>query len=242
MQRVNKERLSIIYKRDLNEYKSWKVYKVLMFIFTFLPIFMVVRSIISYTNKDNFILGVTNSLFLVALIPPIIDILVFTTVTVVRDKANKLIASLLATPLTISEFLLGKTKAICFLGMIASILGSLFFIITINVLAFLLKGHFVSFTIQTLISIFIISPIFSYELSKMTIQLVLVKSPELAVSPTYLISLIVLVGIPLLSSMQYIDCTSWSFVLEYLAIVLILLLITEVMALKLTKEKVIKLN
>ncbi|OBR97165.1 hypothetical protein CLRAG_00840 [Clostridium ragsdalei P11] len=93
-----------------------------------------------------------------------------------------------------------------------------------------------------LLSVFVITPMFCYELTKFTIQISMIKSPEAAIAPSYLIGFGLIIGIPICSTIGFINLVSWSFSLIYLGVTFIMWILVWSFSLLLTKEKIILSN
>ncbi|WP_217302657.1 hypothetical protein [Clostridium sp. 001] len=214
----------------------------MLVVFILITIAACVRFLSSTQDSNTFELTLNNTLLLLALIPPIVNIPLFTTVPLVRDKTNGTIENLLATPLNPKEIVKGKSFAIFLPGFIIAILSPLIVMIVVNFSLTISNYGFFYFPMTLLLSVFVITPMFCYELTKFTIQISMIKSPEAAIAPSYLIGFGLIIGIPICSTIGFINLASWSFSLIYLGVTFIMWILVWSFSLLLTKEKIILSN
>jgi ABC-type transport system involved in multi-copper enzyme maturation permease subunit len=240
MSKINFKRIQVIFKRDFNEYISWKSYKILLLIFIILTAVMVV--VTNLLLPDNpFIKAeqsgmiyrtvVSNIVFLLGLIPSIISIPLFTSGTFTREKANGTIRSLLATQLRPAEIWLGKSFAVFLPSLIIAILSPL--VVTLVV------SKLVIFSAPLLVTIFLITPLLFLGLAIFTVQLSMIHSSEMSIAPSYLVALTLLLGVPIGSITAYLDITTWNFTFIYLLVTIFIWTLTGVFSFLLTKERII---
>lgn len=67
----------------------------------------------------------------------------------------------------------------------------------------------------------------------------MIKSPEIAVSPAYLIGFALIIGIPICSAMNIVDLTSFKFLLIYIGIALVMWILVLCFSAFLSKERII---
>jgi len=242
MSKIKNERVGVIFNRDFKEYKSGKSFKILMAVYMLITIVISIKILLSSQGDAALKLTLCNTLFLLALVPTIVNIPIFTTVPLTRDKINGTMANLLATPLCPKEIVHGKSLAIFFPGYIISVLNPLLIMLVVNFVLIVPADGSLYMPLPLLLTIFVITPIFVYGLTEFTIQLSMIKSPELAISPSYLIGFALMIGIPICSATGAIDLTSWSFVLLYLGAAFLMWILVWSLSLLLTKERIILSN
>ncbi|AHZ14677.1 hypothetical protein V529_06510 [Bacillus velezensis SQR9] len=237
MSKIKFNRIQVIFKRDYDEYSSWKSYKILLLMFLVLTAAAVVS--INWLLPDRFLISsgmisctiISNILFMLTLIPLMISIPFFTSGTFTKEKANGIISSLLSTPLKPIEIWIGKSLAVFLPNFIVSILSPLVVLLVAN--------NVVSISVSLLLSIFLITPLLFLGLTVLTIQLSMIYSSEMSIAPSYLIALILLAGVPLGSITNYLDITSWKFTFIYLIITVFMWGLVGGFSFFLSKERII---
>ncbi|MBG9791122.1 hypothetical protein ABD76_00665 [Paenibacillus dendritiformis] len=235
-------RANVVFRRDFSEYQSWKSFKLVMILFILAT--MAVCGIILLSGKEGQILQLTlaNTLFLLALVPPIVNIPIFTTAPLTRDKENRTIANLLVTPLHPREIVQGKSLAVFLPGYLISFLSPLFVALVVNVARIVPAGGSFYLPPPLLLAIFVITPVFCYSLTTLTIQLSMITSPELAILPSYLLGFALLLGLPIGSGMGIIDLASWPFLFLYAGAAILMRVLVWSFSFLLTKERIILSN
>lgn len=242
MSKVKYSRVNAIFERDFKEYRSGKPFKIAAVVFILSTIVVIAKLLLFAEDSYTLKLTLCNTILLLAIIPTLVNIPLLTTVPLTRDKANGTIANLLVAPLSPKEIVKGKSRAVFMPGFIAAILSSLTVIIVVNFGLIVSIGGSLYLPVPLLLSVFLITPIFCYELTKFSIQLSMIKSPELAITPSYLIGFVLIIGIPICSSVGIFDLTSWSFLLFYLGITLVMCILVSSFSLLLTKERIVLSN
>lgn len=239
MSKLIRKRIGVVFQRDLKEYGSTKALKLVIVLFILADVVISIWTVLSGDKASSFKLTLCNTLFLLALIPPIVSIPLLTPAPLTRDKVNGTMNNLLATPLSPEEIVQGKSLAVFLPGYILSVLAPLIVVLAVNfTLIIPTEGSFY-LPVPLLLTIFVITPIFCYGLTKFTIQLSMVKSPELAISPSYLLGFALMIGVPICSSMSILDLTSWSFLLLYLVATIFIWILVWSFSALLTKERII---
>lgn len=239
MSKIKNKRVGVIFNRDFKEYKSGKSFKIVMLVYIVITIVISIKTLLSSADGSALKLTLCNTLFLLALIPTIVNIPLFTTVPLTRDKINGTMANLLATPLCPKEIVHGKSLAIFLPGYIISVLAPLFVTLVVNFVLIIPSDGSFYMPVPLLLTVFVITPIFVYGLTELTIQLSMIKSPELAISPSYLIGFVLMIGVPICSAMGTIDLTSWNFIILYLGVTFLMWILVWSVSFLLTKERII---
>ncbi|MGE0912086.1 hypothetical protein [Bacillus atrophaeus] len=240
MSKIKFNRIQVVFKRDYDEYISWKSYKILLLMFLVLTAVAVVS--INWLLPDQALITsdvsgtisctiISNILFMLALIPLVISIPFFTSGTFTKEKANGIISSLLSTQLKPIEIWIGKSFAVFLPNFLVSILSPL--------VVSLVANNVMSISVSLLLSIFLITPLLFLGLTVLTIQLSMIYSSEMSIAPSYLIALILLAGVPLGSITNYLDITSWKFTFIYLIITVFMWGLVGGFSFFLSKERII---
>jgi ABC-type transport system involved in multi-copper enzyme maturation permease subunit len=239
MSKVKSHRVYVIFKRDLKEYRSTKALKLVIVMVILAAVVISIWMVLSGDKASSFKLTLCNMLFLFALIPPIVSIPLLTTVPLARDKVNGTIANLLATPLSPKEIVQGKSLAVFLPGYILSALSPLIIVLAVNFALNIPAGGSFYLPVPLFLTVFVITPVFCYELTKFTIQLSMVSSPELAISPSYLIGFALMICVPICSAMGYINLAAWSSLLLFLGATIFIWILVWSFSFLLTKERII---
>lgn len=197
MPKIGSSRANVVFRRDFSEYQSWKPFKLVMILFILAT--MAVCGIMLLSGKEGQALQLTlsNTLFLLALVPPIVNIPIFTTAPLARDKENRTVANLLVTPLHPREIVQGKSRAVFLPGYLISVISPLFVALAVNFARIVPEGGSFYLPVPLLLAIFVVTPVFCYSLTTLTIQLSMITSPELAILPSYLLGFALLLSVPI---------------------------------------------
>lgn len=239
MSKIKSTRARIIFKRDFKEYRSGLSFEILVAGSVFATFVICLKTLLSGYDIETLKFTINNTLILFALIPPIASIPLFTTVQLARDKINGTMANLLATPASPKEIVRGKSRAIFFTGFVIAILAPIVILLVINFVMLIPNNHLIYLPIHILLATFIITPIFCYGLTEFTVQLSMIKSPEFAMSSSYVIGIGLAAGIPICSSMGIFSLTSWSFLLGYGVLAVFVWILTLAISKSLTKEQIV---
>lgn len=240
MPKIGRSRAIVVFRRDFSEYTSWKSFKLVMILFILATI--AVCGIMLLSGKEGLKLTLCNTLFLLALVPPIVNIPIFTTAPLTRDKETRTVANLLVTPLHPREIVQGKSLAIFLPGYLISFISPLLVALVVNFARIVPSGDSFYLPAPLLVAIFVITPIFCYSLTTITIQLSMITSSELAILPSYLLGFALLLGIPIGSGMGIIDLAAWQFLLLYAGVAFFMRILVWSFSFLLTKERIILSN
>lgn len=239
MSKVNSKRINAIFIRDFKEYGEGISFELLAAGSVFATFVICIKTLLSGGGMQELKLTLNNTLLLFALIPPIGSIPLFATTQLTKDKTNGTIANLLATPASPKEIVRGKSLAIFLTGFIIGILAPLIILLVIN-FGVIIPAHEIFYKpVSLLLAVFIITPVFCYGLTEFSIQLSMIKSPDVAIAPSYLIGFALALGIPMCSVMGVIDIASCEFLLIYAGITAVMWILVLVISKMLTKEQII---
>lgn len=233
MQKIKSNRVNAVFERDFNEYKKGKSFKILVSLFILATIGICIKTLLSAQSGSPLQMTLYNTLFLLALIPTIITIPLFTTASLTRDKVNGTMANLLATPLSPKEIVHGKSLSVFLPSFIISVLSPLIVILVVAA-----DGLFFP-SLPFLLAIYVVIPGLCYGLTKFTIQLSMIKSPEFAISPSYLIGFAIMIGVPMCSGLGIINIASWNFLLINMAMTFTMWILVCCLSAMITKERII---
>jgi|GEM_PF-2578487 len=239
MSKIKSTRAHVIFKRDFKEYRSGISFEILVAGSVFATFVICLKTLLSGYDMETLKLTVNNILILFALIPPIASIPLFTTAQLSRDKINGTMTNLLATPASPKEIVQGKSRAIFFTGFVIAILAPIIILFVINFAMLIPSKHLLYLPIYILLATFIITPIFCYGLTEFTVQLSMIRSPEFAMSSSYVIGIGLAAGIPICSAMGIFSLSSWDFLLGYGVLAVFVWILTLVISKSLTKEQIV---
>lgn len=242
MPKIGNSRASVVFRRDFSEYTSWKSFKLVMILFILATVAVCGMMLLSGKEGQTLTLTLCNTLFLLALVPPIVNIPIFTTAPLTRDKETRTVANLLVTPLHPQEIVTGKSLAVFLPGYLVSLISPFLVALVVNFARIVPAGGSFYLPAPLLLAIFVITPVFCYSLTTLTIQLSMITSPELAILPSYLLGFALLLGIPIGSGMGIIDLAAWQFLLLYAGVAFLMWVLVWSISFLLTKERIILSN
>jgi len=137
----------------------------------------------------------------------------FAHLTIIKEKINGIIESLLATPLGPGEIWIAKSMAIFLPGYIMSIISTLIILLSVNFFAIIpITGSFILPAPALLISL-LINPFIFLALLLFIVLFSMANNPEIAIAPSFLVGFGLMIGIPLGVATGVINLVSWSFTL-----------------------------
>ncbi|SOD63847.1 ABC-2 family transporter protein [Streptomyces zhaozhouensis] len=221
MPRLDRERVSVVFRRDFGEFVRWRSYRLVM-VLTAVAAVVVISGFVAFLRSDTGRIDGTDGdsilpaatgvvVFLLAMLPPTVCLPLFATDTLTREKNSGVMEALLATPLTPAEIRQGKSMAVFLPALPAALLGPLLAVAAVNVFVSLPVNDEPLVPAPLLLTVLVLVPLFFLALTNLTIELSMVSSPELAVSPSYLIGFAMLAGVPLGAITEVFDPTSWGF-------------------------------
>ncbi len=163
----------------------------------------------------------------------------FANLTIIKEKVNGIIESLLATPLGPGEIWIAKSMAIFLPGYIMSIISTLIILLSVNFFAIIpITGIFILPAPALLISL-LINPLIFLALLLFIVLFSMANNPEIAIAPSFLVGFGLMIGIPLGVATGAINLVSWSFALWCLGGAILFLAIDCGLYRILTKENII---
>lgn len=239
MSKVNSKRINAIFMRDFKEYSKGLSFELLVAGSVFATIVICIKTLLSGGSIQDIKAALNNILLLFALIPPIASMPLFATAQLTKDKTNGTMANLLAAPVSPKEIIRGKSLAIFFTGFIIGVLAPLIILLIVNFGIIILAHETFYKPVPLLLAVFIITPVFCFGLTEFSMQLSMIKSPDVALTPSYLIGFALAVGIPICSSLGAVDLASWGFLLIYAGIAAVMWILVMFLSKILTKEQII---
>ncbi|WP_158542984.1 ABC transporter permease subunit [Phytoactinopolyspora halophila] len=247
MPQLDRRRVRVVLQRDLRDYRSWSSFKIAVLLFAVITVvatvgtFSFVRGGADAAAGDDDVarqaLGIV--LFLLAMLPVMVGIPLFSTESLTREKSSGTMASLLATPLTPREICLGKSSAIFLPLLGVTVLAPIVAGVAINLFAIQpVLGEFF-FPPSLILTVVVVVPLFFFGLANLTIELSMAGSAELAVAPSYLVGLALLVGVPISTVLGVADPASWSFLLVGLLATAVMWLVVWVASRWLSEERIV---
>lgn len=237
----------IILKKDLNELRSSNAFRIICIAFLLITIAVSLTASIMLARREwisekaaepllNIIIG------LIAYFIPLAAIMTFiwgfSSLPVIKEKVNGNIASLIATTLTPGEVWMGKSLAIFIPGYIISVISTVLTIVTINLAAIMpATGNFI-FPVPLFLVSLVWNPLLLLGTLLFIILFSLAGNPDIAFAPSFIVGFGLMMGIPIGMVKGSIDLVSWSFSLWYLAGTALVLIITFLLSMMLTKEKI----
>lgn len=230
----------LIFTRDFQEYRKKKIMWIFIAFFLIGSIIcgsgmISVANQIQDTNsakgQEIWLMILGNVLVLYSIIPQIISIPLFSTTPLTYEKANGVVMSLLATEMKPSQIWIGKSLAIFFPGLVAS-MGSLLIMLPCFM-------TIITIPISVILCAFLILPISMLLLSMITVQIAMIKSVEKAIAPSYILGFLLLAVFPAGSFTGAYLPGSMAFTMICLVILAFFLLIELMITRKTTIEKII---
>jgi ABC-type transport system involved in multi-copper enzyme maturation permease subunit len=163
----------------------------------------------------------------------------FANFPIVKEKVNGNIASLMVTPLTPGEILMGKSLSIFLPGFAISIISTLIVLLSVNFVTIRpVTGDFF-LPAPMLVTNFVINPLLFFGLLIFTVLFSLANNPDVAIAPSFVVGFGLMTGIPIGVATGAINLTSWSFSLWYLAGAAVIWIVVLALSRLLTKENII---
>jgi len=242
------KRTNLILKRDFTELRKTNAFLIVTIIFAAVTIAAALTISIILKQKEwishpaarpilEIIISVTAYFLPVFVL--ISFIWSFASLPLVKEKVSGVITSLLATPLTAGEILLGKSLNIFLPGFVISTISTSIVLLTINFTAIRPATGDIILPIPSLIIGLIINPLLFFGLTLLIVLLSLADNPDIAIAPSFVIGFGLMMGIPLGLATGKIDLVSWSFTMWYLIGVIVFWIVILCFLPLLTKEKII---
>jgi hypothetical protein len=163
----------------------------------------------------------------------------FFNLTILKEKIDGSLQSLLATPIRPWELWIAKSMAIFVPGYLFAAISTLILLWTINLTAAMpFLGYYIMPASLMWLG-FIVNPLLLLAIQLLVVMLSLINNPDIGIAPTFLVGFGLMMGIPLGIATKVIDLASRTFCLYYLLAAVVLLAVNLFLCLLLTKENII---
>jgi ABC-type transport system involved in multi-copper enzyme maturation permease subunit len=242
------KRISIVFYRDFRELRQTSAFLIINILFaaiTFVASIIIIIALRSqvWVGKETAALMFELIIGLIAYFLPLVVLITFiwafANLTIIKEKVNGNIESLLATPLSPKEIWIGKSIAIFLPGYIISIISTIVILVAVNFAVIIPATRNFIFPVPLLLLSFIINPLFFLALLLFIVLFSLVNNPDIAIVPSFLIGFGLMIGIPLGVATGVINLVSWSFTLWCLGGTIILWVVNFCLYRLLTKENIV---
>lgn len=163
----------------------------------------------------------------------------FSSLPVIKEKANGNIANLLATPMKPWQFWIGKSMAIFLPGYVISLIYTLIVLVAINLIIISRPANIFIPPVPLILTGLVVNPLLFFCLILFIIFLSLVSGSQIAIAPSFIAGFGLMMGIPLGIMTGVIDLASWSFCLWYALATVACIIGIFFLSSRLTKENVI---
>jgi ABC-type transport system involved in multi-copper enzyme maturation permease subunit len=241
-------RIGIVFRRDFRELRQTGAFLIISILFAIVTVAASVIIIIVLRKQGlpgKEIAGPMLELIigLVAYFLPLFILMTFiwafANLTIIKEKVNGNIESLLATPLSPREIWIAKTLAIFLPGYVMSVTSTLIILLAVNFFAVIpVTGNFI-LPISLLLTGFLINPLLFLALLLFIVLFSLANNPDIAIAPSFLVGFGLMIGIPLGVATRAINLASWSFAFWCLGAVILFLAIDLGLYRMLTKENIV---
>jgi len=215
-------KISIVFQRDFRELRKTNAFLIISIFFAIITVAACLIIIIVLRKQEWPGKEIARPIFemIIGLITYFMPLSVlmsfiwaFSNLTVVKEKADGNIESLLATPLSPREIWIGKSMAIFLPGFGISAASTLAIILSVNFMAIVPAiGSFILPVPSVLIG-FLINPLLFLALLLFIVLFSLANNPEIAIAPSFLIGFGLMIGIPLGVATGAFNLASWPFLL-----------------------------
>jgi ABC-type transport system involved in multi-copper enzyme maturation permease subunit len=241
-------RMSIVFHRDFRELRRTTAFLLLVIIFAVITIAAAVIVSIALGRQKwleeeaarpmlELIIGLIA--FFLPLSVLMSFIWTFSNLTIIKEKIDGNIASLLATPLSPKEIWIGKSLAIFLPGFAISIVSTLIVLLAVNFIVISPAiGNFI-LPASLLFTSFFINPMLFFGLLLFIVLFSLANNPDIAIAPSFLIGFGLMIGIPLGVATGTINLASWSFSLWYLTGAIVIWTVVFCLLHLLNKENIV---
>jgi ABC-type transport system involved in multi-copper enzyme maturation permease subunit len=241
-------RIGIVFQRDFRELRRTNAFIIISIFFTVITLAACLVMIIVlrrqvWLGKETARPMLEMIIGLIAYFMPLSVLMTFiwafSNLTIIKEKAEGNVESLLATPLSPREIWIGKSMAIFLPGFGISAASTLIILLAVNFVAIVpAAGSFVLPLPLILIS-FLINPMLFLALLLFIVLFSLANNPDIAIAPSFLIGFGLMLGIPLGVATGAINLVSWSFLLWCLGGTIIFWAIDIGLYRLLTKENIV---
>ena len=215
-------RISIVFHRDFKELRQTNAFLIISILFAIITIAASVIIILvlkryGLPGKETARPVLELAIGLIAYFLPLFVLMTFiwafANLTIIQEKANGNIESLLATPLSPKEIWIAKSMAIFLPGYTISVISTLIILLAVNFFVIIpATGNFILPAPLLLIS-FLVNPLLFLALLLFIVLFSLANNPDIAIVPSFLVGFGLMIGIPLGVATGVINLVSWSFTL-----------------------------
>ncbi len=244
-------RINIVFHRDVRELRRTGAFLIISILFAIITIVACLIIVIVLNRQEWLGKEASGPIFemiigAVAYFLPLSVLMTFiwafASLTIIKEKADGNVESLLATPLSPKEIWIGKSMAIFLPGFAISVVSTLIILLAVNFIVIVpATGSFVLPLPLILVS-FLINPMLFLALMLFIVLFSLANNPDIAIAPSFLIGFGLMIGIPLGMATGDINLVSWPFLFWYLGAVIIFWAIDIGLYRLLTKEKIVLSN
>ena len=241
-------RMGIVFQRDFRELRQTGAFLIISILFSIIivaaPAIIIIvlrKQGLSGTEiveqKLDLLVGVIA--YFLPLFILMTFIWAFSNLTIIKEKINGNIESLLATTLSPREIWIAKTMAIFIPGYVMSVISTIIMLMAVNFFAIIpITGNFI-LPIPLLLTSFLINPLLFLALLLFIVLFSLANNPDIAIAPSFLVGFGLMIGIPLGIATGVINLVSWPFALWCLVAAIIFLIIDLGLYRLLTKENIV---
>ncbi len=244
-------RISIVFHRDFRELRRTGAFLIISILFAIITIAACLIIIIVLSRQEwlgkvaaehVFEMIISAVAYFLPLSVLMTFIWAFANLTIIKEKADGNVESLLATPLSPKEIWIGKSMAIFLPGFAISVISTLIILLAVNFIVIVPStGSFVLPLPLILVS-FLINPMLFLALLLFIVLFSLANNPDIAIAPSFLIGFGLMIGIPLGMATGVINLVSWPFLFWCLGAAIIFWAIDIGLYRLLTKEKIVLSN
>lgn len=242
------KKTNIIFQRDLKELGKTNAFFIILMVFAVVTIAAAIIISIVLSKQEwldqaaarpllELIISLTAYFLLLFIL--ITFIWSFASLPIIKEKVSGVISSLLATPLSPGEILIGKSLAIFFPGFIISIISTFITLLVINLAAVKPATGNIVLPLPALFTGLVTNSLLFSGLTFFIVLFSLANNPDVAIAPSFVIAFGLMMGIPLGMAIGKINLASWSFSIWYLGGVVLFWIVILCFLKLLTKENII---
>jgi hypothetical protein len=143
----------------------------------------------------------------IGMLPPLLGTLMYVGSALTRDLATGTLTSLIATAVDPREAVRGTALAV--------FLPGLPLVVAVPIAIEAASGQARAATAPLVVCALVLTPVLGWALTALTVGLAVARGPEAALVPTWLVGILVLMGVPVGSLLGGFDVASWGFLALY---------------------------
>jgi ABC-type Na+ efflux pump permease subunit len=163
----------------------------------------------------------------------------FASFPIIKEKINGNIECLLATPLKPGGVWMGKILAVFVPGLGLALISTLLVVLAVNLIAIKPAAGYLVLPAPALVTGLVVNPLLLFGLLAFMVLFSLVRNPDIAIAPSFIIGFGLMMGLPLGIATGTIDLASWGFALWYLAGAIVVWAAVCLLSRLLTKENIV---